>query len=145
MSQLQRVIRKYPNRRLYDTSEGRYITHDEIRRLVLNDIDFVVIEKRTQTDITRSVLLQVIVEQEHGGAPAMSRDFLSQIIRSCSGSLQGVLGPYLDQSVAQFVSEKRESRPDLARAGETLASLASGDYERWRHLQDEIYRALARV
>jgi polyhydroxyalkanoate synthesis repressor PhaR len=72
-----RKIKKYPNRRLYDTVESRYITLADIRRLVIERIDFVVIDKKTQADITRSILLQVIAEQEHG-EPLMSRDFLSQ-------------------------------------------------------------------
>src|SRR5215469_4776420 len=77
-----RTIKKYPNRRLYDTVESRYITLADIRRLVIERIDFVVIDKKSQGDITRSILLQVIAEQEHGGEPLMSRDFLSQMIRS---------------------------------------------------------------
>ena len=74
-----RTIKKYPNRRLYDTVESRYITLADIRRLVIDRIDFVVMDKKSQEDITRSILLQVIAEQEHGGEPLMSRDFLSQI------------------------------------------------------------------
>src|SRR5438874_12086073 len=77
-----RTIKKYPNRRLYDTVESRYITLADIRRLVIERIDFVVVDKKTQGDITRSILLQVIAEQEHDGEPLMSRDFLSQVIRS---------------------------------------------------------------
>ena len=72
-----RVIKKYPNRRLYDTVESRYITLADIRRLVVDKIDFVVVDKKTQEDITRSILLQVIAEQEHDGqgqpAPTVGR------------------------------------------------------------------------
>ena len=84
-----RVIKKYPNRRLYDTVQSKYITLSDIRSLVLERIDFVVIDKKSQDDITRSILLQVIAEQEHGVDPVMSRDFLSQVIRSYGGNLQG--------------------------------------------------------
>src|SRR5258708_39212018 len=76
-----RTIKKYPNRRLYDTVESRYITLADIRRVVIERIDFVVIDKKTQGDITRSILLQGIAEQEHGNEPLMSRDFLSQAVR----------------------------------------------------------------
>ena len=72
-----RTIKKYPNRRLYDTEESRYITLADIRRLVLERIDFVVIDKKSEEDITRSILLQVISEQEEAGEPLFSRDFLS--------------------------------------------------------------------
>ena len=74
-----RVIKKYPNRRLYDTVQSKYITLSDIRALVLERIEFVVIDKKSQDDITRSILLQVIAEQEHGVDPVMSRDFLSQV------------------------------------------------------------------
>jgi polyhydroxyalkanoate synthesis repressor PhaR len=96
-----RTIKKYPNRRLYDTVESRYITLVDIRRLVLDQIDFVVIDKKSQGDITRSILLQVIAEQEHGGEPLMSRDFLSQVIRSY-GAARSVMGSYLEQSLKLF-------------------------------------------
>ena len=100
-----RTIKKYPNRRLYDTVESRYITLADIRRLVLERIDFVVIDKKTQGDITRSILLQVIAEQEHGGEPLMSRDFLSQVIRSYGAGVRGAMGNYLEQSLKLFASQ----------------------------------------
>ena len=105
-----RTIKKYPNRRLYDTVESRYITLDDIRRLVLEGIDFVVVDKKTQGDITRSILLQVIAEQEHGGEPLMSRDFLSQMIRSYGGAMSGMVGSYLEQSLKVFANQSA-SRP----------------------------------
>ena len=100
---VQRVIKKYPNRRLYDMTESRYITLADVRRLVMESVDFVVEDKRDQTDITRSVLLQVIAEQERaGGDPVMSRDFLTQVIRWHGGGLQGAIGRYLEQSLQSF-------------------------------------------
>ena len=95
-----RVIRKYPNRRLYDTVESRYVTLADVRRLVIERVDFVVLDRKTQQDITRSILLQVIAEQEGGGESLMSRDFLSQVIRSYGNGLQEFVGRYLDESGA---------------------------------------------
>lgn len=97
-----RIIKKYPNRRLYDTVESRYITLADVRRLVVERIDFTVIDKKTQADITRSILLQVIAEQEHGAQPIMSREFLSQVIRSYGTSVQSGVAGALEQSVRQF-------------------------------------------
>ena len=97
-----RIIKKYPNRRLYDTVESRYITLADIRRLVVGRVDFTVIDKKTQTDITRSILLQVIAEQEHGNQPIMSREFLSQVIRSYGTPVQSGMAGALEQSVRQF-------------------------------------------
>lgn len=95
-----RLIKKYPNRRLYDTVESRYITLSDIRQLVMAGIDFIVIDKRNQDDITRSILLQVIAAQEHDGQPLMSRDLLRQIIRSRGGGGHGLDWPG-DESLPQ--------------------------------------------
>ena len=151
MSEL-RTIKKYPNRRLYDTVESRYITLSDIRRLVIERVDFVVIDKKSQEDITRSILLQVIAEQEHGGEPLMSRDFLSQIIRSYGGAAQGMIGSYLEQSLKLFASQQRDARDRAKAAGEAeptalgnnpgINHLAQKNYQRWRQVQDEIYRTL---
>ena len=100
-----RTIKKYPNRRLYDTVESRYITLADVRRLVVERIDFVVVDKKSQADITRSILLQVIAEQEHGAEPLMSHDFLSQVIRSYGG-IDARHGRQLpEQSLRQFASQ----------------------------------------
>ena len=106
-----RTIKKYPNRRLYDTVESRYITLADIRRLVIERVDFVVIDKKSQGDITRSILLQVIAEQEHDGEPLMSRDFLSQVIRSYGDAMRGMVGSYLEQSLKLFASENAGRAP----------------------------------
>ena len=79
-----RVIKKYPNRRLYDTTESRYITLADIRRLVAEQVAFNVIDKKSQQDITRSILLQVIAELEQRGESPLTRDFLSQVIRDAA-------------------------------------------------------------
>jgi polyhydroxyalkanoate synthesis repressor PhaR len=142
-----RVIKKYPNRRLYDTVQSKYITLSDIRTLVLDRIEFVVIDKKSQEDITRSILLQVIAEQEHGTDPVMSRDFLSQVIRSYGGNLQNMLSSYLEQSMKLFGSQQRELREKVkAVVGidpvETVASVAQRNYQRWRSVQDEIFKTL---
>ncbi len=138
-----RTIKKYPNRRLYDTVDSRYITLADIRRLVVERVDFVVVDKKTQEDITRSILLQVIAEQEHGSDPLMSRDFLAQVIRCYGGSMQGLIGSYLEQSLKLFTAAPRERRS----AGDPMSvdamnHLAQRNYLRWRSVQDEIYRTL---
>lgn len=143
-----RVIKKYPNRRLYDTVESRYITLADIRRLVVDRIDFVVIDKRSAADITHSILLQVIAEQENGTESLMSRDFLAQVIRSYGGPLQGLIGSYLEQSLRLFITQQREARERMrgimgVDPVDAVANLAQKNYQRWRAVQDEIYRALA--
>ena len=142
-----RVIKKYPNRRLYDTAESRYITLADIRKLVVENVEFVVMDKKTQEDITRSILLQVIAEQEHVGDPLMSRDFLSQVIRSYGGVMQGLIGSYLEQSLKLFAAQQREIRERVrSQGGDSLSgasALAQQNYQRWQSVQEEIFRLMS--
>ena len=141
-----RVIRKYPNRRLYDTVESRYVTLADIRRLVVERIDFVVLDRKSQQDITRSILLQVIAEQEGGGESLMSRDFLSQVIRSYGSGLHDFVGRYLDESIQLFAKEQRELRERFKNVVgidplETVTTVAQKNYQRWKSLQEEVFCA----
>ena len=143
-----RVIKKYPNRRLYDTVESRYITLADIRRLVMDKVDFVVIDKKSQDDITRSILLQVIAEQEHAGEPLMSQDFLSQVIRSYGGAMQGFVGSYLEQSLKLLSSQQQQIREHMrdvmgSDAYDTIATITQKNLERWRAVQDDIFKIMS--
>jgi polyhydroxyalkanoate synthesis repressor PhaR len=142
-----RVIRKYPNRRLYDTVESRYVTLADIRRLVVERVDFVVLDRKTQQDITRSILLQVIAEQEGAGEALMSRDFLSQVIRTYGSGLQDFVGRYLDESIQLFAREQRDLRDKFKNVVgidplETVTSVAQKNYQRWKSLQEEVFSRL---
>jgi polyhydroxyalkanoate synthesis repressor PhaR len=142
-----RTIKKYPNRRLYDMVESRYITLFDIRRLVLERVDFVVIEKKSQEDITRSILLQVIAEQEQGSEPILSRDFLSQVICSYGGAQQAVVAVFLEQSLKLFAGQQRSAASSSSHDGRQnsptpINTLARENYVRWRGVQDEIYKTL---
>ena len=144
-----RVIKKYPNRRLYDTVESRYITLADIRRLVMDKVDFVVIDKKSQDDITRSILLQVIAEQEHVGEPLMSQDFLSQVIRSYGGAMQSFVGSYLEQSLKLLASQQQQIRDHMrgvmgTDAYDTICTLTQKNLERWRAIQEDIFKAMNR-
>ena len=100
-----RTIWKYPNRRLYDALERRYITLNDILQLVVHNVEFVVIEKRGRVDITRAILLQIVAECESAMSvdPILRRDFLAEIIRSCDGAPAGTIVTYLEQSLNAFV------------------------------------------
>jgi polyhydroxyalkanoate synthesis repressor PhaR len=144
-----RVIRKYPNRRLYDTVESRYVTLADIRRLVVERVDFVVLDRKSQQDITRSILLQVIAEQEGGGESLMSRDFLSQVIRTYGSGLHDFVGRYLDESLQYFAKEQRDFRDRFKSVVgvdpvETVTAVAQKNYQRWKSLQEEVFARLPR-
>jgi polyhydroxyalkanoate synthesis repressor PhaR len=143
-----RVVKKYPNRRLYDTVESRYITLADIRRLVMEKIDFVVIDKKSTEDITRSILLQVIAEQEHAGEPLMSQDFLSQVIRSYGGAMQCLVGSYLEQSLKLLSGQQQQMRDHMRGvfgddAYDSIATLTQQNIERWRSVQDDIFKVMS--
>ena len=143
-----RLIKKYPNRRLYDTVESRYITLADIRRLVMDKVDFLVVDKKSQEDITRSILLQVIAEQEHAGEPLMSQDFLSQVIRSYGGAMQNVVGSYLEQSLKLLSTEQQQIRERLRNsmgsdAYDAISALTQKNIARWRSVQDDIFKAMS--
>lgn len=145
-----RIIKKYPNRRLYDTEESRYITLADIKRLVIEKIDFIVIDKKSQQDITRSILLQVIADQEDYGEPVMSQDFLAQIIRSYGGAMQSMMSSYLEQSLRLFMTQQQQIRDKVKEVVGVdpvgvMTDIAQKNYERWKSVQTEIFRTLTSI
>ncbi len=98
----QRVIKKYPNRRLYDTDTSTYITLAQVRELVMARQPFVVRDAKTGDDLTRSILLQIILEEEAGGAPMFTQDMLANIIRFYGHAMQGFMGSYLEKNIQMF-------------------------------------------
>jgi polyhydroxyalkanoate synthesis repressor PhaR len=97
-----RLIKKYPNRRLYDTKTSTYITLADVKKLVVQGQDFQIVDDKTKEDLTRSILLQIILEEENGGAPMFSSDILTQFIRSYGSAMQGMLGAYLERNMQLF-------------------------------------------
>jgi polyhydroxyalkanoate synthesis repressor PhaR len=97
-----RILKKYPNRRLYDTEISSYITLAEVKGMVLQGLDFEVRDAKTGEDLTRSILLQIILEEETGGVPIFSASMLSQIIRFYGHAMQGMMGSYLEKNLQTF-------------------------------------------
>jgi len=97
-----RLIKKYPNRRLYDTKTSSYITLADVKQMVLRNEDFQVVDAKTGEDLSRQILLQIILEEESGGMPMFSSDLLSQMIRSYGSAMQGFMGSYLQKNLEGF-------------------------------------------
>ena len=109
MSEDVRIIKKYPNRRLYDTATSSYITLEDVKKLVLDQVEFKVEDAKTHEDLTRSILLQIILEEESGnGAPMFSSGVLAQIIRTYGQAMQGMMGSYLEKNVQTFVDIQKK-------------------------------------
>ena len=102
MAETVRLIKKYPNRRLYDTKTSSYITLADVKELVLKHEEFRVVDAKSGDDLTRSILLQIILEAEAGGAPMFSSDVLTQFIRFYGSAMQGMLGSYLERNIQLF-------------------------------------------
>ena len=123
------IIKKYPNRRLYDTQTSTYITLVDVKRMVLEKDEFEVRDAKTNEDLTRSIMLQIILDEESGGVPLFSSELLAQIIRSYGHVMQGMLGSYLEKNMQAFA----DIQSDLADGAQTDAQQKI-DNEVWQQL-----------
>jgi polyhydroxyalkanoate synthesis repressor PhaR len=108
MAEPARLIKKYPNRRLYDTRTSTYITLSDVKELVLKHEEFRVVDAKTGDDLTRSILLQIILEEEAGGAPMFTSDLLAQMIRFYGNAMQGMMGQYLENNITAFADMQKK-------------------------------------
>ena len=143
-----RIIKKYPNRRLYDTEISSYITLEEVRQLVTDGEQFEVRDAKSGEDLTRSVLLQIISEHEEHGQPMFTTNLLSQVIRFYGDSLQGFMGSYLEKSLQVFLDQQHQFRSQLNNIlGQTPWSMLNDMTERnvdlWKSLQQGFLTAAA--
>jgi polyhydroxyalkanoate synthesis repressor PhaR len=143
-----RVIKKYPNRRLYDTEESRYITLADIKDLVMNKVDFEVIDKKSGEDITRTILLQVISEQEQHGDAIMTEDFLAQIIRAYGSVVPDFMARYLEQSMNFFMKQQKFLQGQVKSVVGTdpisaMAELTQKNIARLQSLQEEMLKGFS--
>lgn len=152
MTDTVRVIKKYPNRRLYDTEVSRYITLQEVRQLVMENVKFRVQDKNTHEDITRSILLQVISEQEEGGNPIFTTELLTRIIRFYGDPMQASITRYLELSLQLFVQKQHQFAEQLKtllgqaqHPVQVLNDLAEQNVPIWRSVRREFLRNLSRA
>ncbi len=125
-----RILKKYPNRRLYDTRTSSYITLADVRQMVLDGEAFEVREAKSGEDLTRSILLQIILEAETGGMPMFSTQMLSQIIRFYGHAMQGMMGTYLEKNLQAFV----DLQARFAEQAKGLADPKTFTPENWAQL-----------
>jgi polyhydroxyalkanoate synthesis repressor PhaR len=136
----ERVIRKYANRRLYDPSESRHLTLDEVRELVVAGEKIRVEDAKSGEDLTRSILLQIIVEREEAGRPLLSAELLEQLIRFYGGAMQDFLATYLERSVGAFVDQQQSFQDKILKMMKdtplgTMTQLAEQNLAAWKELQ----------
>ncbi|MEO6155836.1 MAG: polyhydroxyalkanoate synthesis repressor PhaR [Thermomonas sp.] len=142
-----RIIKKYPNRRLYDTEISSYITIEDVRQLIVDGESFEVRDAKTGDDLTRQVLLQIMTEHEQDGQPMLSTELLSQLIRFYGDSLQGFMGNYLDRSMQVFLEQQQQFRQQIGGLiGQTpwtmLNQLTERNMEMWKDFQQNLVGGL---
>ncbi len=142
-----RIIKKYPNRRLYDTELSKYITLDDVRQLVIDGVDLRVVDAKTDEDITRPVLLQIIMEREEEGAqPIFSTQSLTEIIRFYGDAVEGVTSEFLQRSLAMFFEQQKLFQERLrdavvANPLATMAELTERNLALWGDMQRRFLEA----
>ena len=143
----KRIIKKYPNRRLYDTAESKYVTLSDVRDLVLGGVAFCVIDKKSGEDITRNILLQIIIEQEEDGEPMFSTDVLEQMIGFYGKSMQGQAGDFIQNSLKLFQEQQQRFQEQVTGAlqsnpmSATFAEVAQRNMDLWREMQNNFFQA----
>ncbi len=145
-----RTIKKYPNRRLYDTELSRYITVSDLRQLIVEGDEFIVVDVASGDEITRTVLLQIINEQETGGQPLFTTEILTNLIRFYGGSTQKMFTDYLGRSLGLFVEQQQAYQDRLADfLGQTsvgaMSEMAKRNLEVWQDVQDNFLRSAGLV
>lgn len=145
-----RVIKKYPNRRLYDTEISSYITIEDVRQLIVDGEDFEVVDARSGADLTRQVLLQIISEHEQDGTPILSTELLSQIIRFYGDSLQGFMGTYLERSMHAFLEQQHQLRKQMdglidQTPWAMMNKLTERNMEMWQEFQKNLIGSLGQT
>lgn len=141
-----RIIKKYPNRRLYDTEISKYITLEDVKNLVLKGVSFCVKDVKTDEDLTRSILLQIISEQEHNGEPLLSTESLTQLIRFYGNAYQSVVADYLEKSLEIFTKQQQEFQDDFNKAVQNspldvMQDMTKKNMEMWQEIQDSFFKA----
>lgn len=136
----QRIIKKYPNRRLYDTEESKYVTLAHLRQLIQDGVEFKVTDSQSGKDITRSILIQIITEQEAGNEALFSTEMLTDLIRFYDETVHDVFQSYLDQSLQAFTEQQQVIQQSMeglvgARAAKTMSELTERNVELWMDMQ----------
>jgi polyhydroxyalkanoate synthesis repressor PhaR len=143
----ERLIKKYANRRLYDSTESRHVTLEDIRKLIVSGVKVKVVDDKSGEDLTRAVLLQVIAEQDQYGTPVLSTELLEAIIRFYGNPVQEMLTKYMEQSVGTLVRQQETMRAEMTKAlagpMAPLAEFARQNMDQWSKIQASMLSAFA--
>lgn len=139
----KRIIKKYPNRRLYDTGISSYITLEDVKKLVLKGVDFTIIDVKSNEDLTRSILMQIIAEQEHGENPIFSTNSLTRIILAYGKSNQYFLSDYLSKCLEIYEQQQsafREHVKQLSDSIDDMTEFTESNLKVWKKITDNFFK-----
>ena len=139
-----RIIKKYPNRRVYDTHESKYIKVDDLRQMIIDDIDFQVIDTQSKKDVTRSVILQIILDQESETNPLFTNENLKNFIRYSSTKQNQFFSDYLSQSLNFFNQQQEQFSNNIqdfisANPVDTFSEMSKKNMDMWRNMQESFF------
>lgn len=141
----KRLIKKYPNRRLYDTGLSKYVTLIHVRELLLEGVDIKVVDAETEEDITRQILMQIINEQESGDSPLFSTDLLARFIRMYRDAVPGVFGEFMEQNLDLYTKQQemyqKQMQDLLGEApSKSFGNLSQQNLELWKQMQENFLK-----
>lgn len=147
MSKEIRIIKKYPNRRLYDTAISSYITLEDVKDLIINCVEFKVIDAKTQEDLTHPTLLQIIAEQEGSQTPILTNQFLQQLIRYYGNSMQGLMSHFLEQSTNTFLEQQNTFKDQFnqfmgGNPFNVINDITQRNWQAWEEMQKNFFGQL---
>jgi polyhydroxyalkanoate synthesis repressor PhaR len=142
MSEPPRIIRKYPNRRLYDVANDGYITVADVKELVLKNVDFQVVDAKSGADLTRATLLQIILEEESGASPMLSSEMLTQIVRFHGAAQQTMVGAYMEENLNTLLGIQRKLQEPARPSQDDTVRLTPDLWTQWMQLQAPALQAM---
>ncbi|MFN3884898.1 MAG: polyhydroxyalkanoate synthesis repressor PhaR [Rhodocyclaceae bacterium] len=145
MAETTRLIKKYPNRRLYDTRTSTYITLADVKELVLEHEEFRVVDAKSGEDLTRNILLQIILEEEAGGAPMFTSDLLAQMIRFYGNAMQGMMGQYLENNIMAFTEMQKKLQEQVEHLYGDNAAVSKDLWSQFLNFQGPAMQSMMRT
>jgi len=140
-----RVIKKYPNRRLYDTEKSSYITLAQVHEIVRSGVEFKVVDAESGEDITRSILVQIIIDQENGASPIFTTDMMTKFIRYYDDAAQGVFGEFLEKNMQMFSEQQKRFQQQMVEATidnpvtRMVQDMTERNLSMWQDMQAKFY------
>lgn len=138
---IERLIKKYPNRRLYDTETSKYITLTNLKDLIVSGVSIKVVDSNSEEDLTRSILMQIIMEAEAAGEPIFSTNMLQQIIRFYGSTLQGMFTQYMEESLSMFTRQQSELKETLGSDPiSAMTKMTEQNMQLWSDFQSRLFQ-----